>query len=627
MSNKKKVISSSLLFALLFTCFIVGKPIEAKSTYEPFFTLVAKTGIQVARYDILNLIWQQLRRIGIEVVPILYTNWGELLDELILYNDFDLCYVDFTEGEGDPDWSPVYCENGSLNFLGYDTSLDWDEELGTGKNEWYLQEGKLIMPPDSEERIQHYWEWEYYSMDKILPLLPTFLPKTFYVSWPNLQGFDVNEGLKTSWGKISWNGLHYGQESTSEIIINSRYLDSLNPLTIQYMAKNDAPSFIFDSLITYDYDSNFYPHLAYDWTFLNDTHLRMNLRQGIKWQIDPDGLFPDEYFDANDVVFSFFAWKHFPFFSYKFSWIKDVQKVDQYTVDFVIDQDPSTTENEPYAPLFKYIVREILPEHYLNQTQLEDGKTPDISHSSWTTFSTNCFGTSLFKLDTYNEIETNLLFFEDSWWLDPSVDKTNMNFESRFGDFSSNITKLKIKTNIDDITTIFTQFELGQFDLINIGSNFILKNKFQENPDFVIDYTLPFTFAFLGFNIRENRDPIGSRDPAPGDPSITKGLAIRKAISYSIDRDEINQVMFGGEFLIQDYPIYQRLGKWCNPNIIRYNHNLDKAREYMRKAGYGEEFPQGRLDPIEITGIVFSTIIVVGTISFISYRLYKKTKL
>ncbi|MBD3192194.1 MAG: hypothetical protein GF308_16250 [Candidatus Heimdallarchaeota archaeon] len=28
------------------------------------------------------------------------------------------------------------------------------------------------------------------------------------------------------------------------------------------------------------------------------------------------------------------------------------------------------------------------------------------------------------------------------------------------------------------------------------------------------------------------------------------------------------------------------MGVWCNPNIIRYNHDLDKAREYMAKAGF-----------------------------------------
>ena len=86
--------------------------------------------------------------------------------------------------------------------------------------------------------------------------------------------------------------------------------------------------------------------------------------------------------------------------------------------------------------------------------------------------------------------------------------------------------------------------------------------------------------------MRPVRPVIGSYDPAENDPSISKGLAIRKAISYALDRVEINNVIHRGEFTITDHPIYLKMGIWCNPNIIRYNHDLDKAREYMTKAGY-----------------------------------------
>ncbi|MHA1443070.1 MAG: Loki-CTERM sorting domain-containing protein, partial [Candidatus Heimdallarchaeota archaeon] len=51
-------------------------------------------------------------------------------------------------------------------------------------------------------------------------------------------------------------------------------------------------------------------------------------------------------------------------------------------------------------------------------------------------------------------------------------------------------------------------------------------------------------------------------------------------------RNELNSVIHRGEYTITDHPIYLKMGIWCNPNIIRYNHDLDKAREYMTKAGY-----------------------------------------
>jgi len=61
--------------------------------------------------------------------------------------------------------------------------------------------------------------------------------------------------------------------------------------------------------------------------------------------------------------------------------------------------------------------------------------------------------------------------------------------------------------------------------------------------------------------LRENRVNIGSQEPCEGDSNITIGLAIRKAISYAIDRNEINNVLFRGEFAVTDYPYYEVMGK------------------------------------------------------------------
>lgn len=378
-----------------------------------------------------------------------------------------------------------------------------------------------------------------------------------------------------------------------------------------------------DSLVTQDRDLNFYPHLVKSWELLNDTHLRIELRQNIKWQTDPEGLFPNEYFDADDVLFSYYVYGDNSDYSQTLFWLEDIKKVDQFTVDFFIDQDPSTPENEPFAPFFRSLLLQMVPEHYLNQSQLADGKTPDYAHSSWITFATHCFGTSLFEMDpVYNPVVTNLFLFEDCWLLDPSIDKSNMDFDRRFGNFSSGINKLKIRTITDTIAAIL-ELELGNLDVISFGGNLGQRDEFLVNPNFSVFEEIQYYYSFLGYNMRENRPHIGSRKPAPGKPSITVGLAVRKAISYAIDRHEINNVIFGGEHIIQHYPIYHRMVKWCNPNIIRYDHNLDLAREYMRIAGFGELPPNG-LDGWEITGIVLVSAIFVGIIVFTFYRTKKK---
>ncbi|MBN1329194.1 MAG: hypothetical protein JXA54_06950, partial [Candidatus Heimdallarchaeota archaeon] len=113
---------------------------------DPFFTLVAKTNGGGQRPDYLNFLRQHLARIGIDV-SVIIQDWPTFVGELIAFRDFDICYVGLTGGGADPDFSGVYDENGSLNLFGYHTSMDWDDELGTGLNEWYMKQGTLIMPP------------------------------------------------------------------------------------------------------------------------------------------------------------------------------------------------------------------------------------------------------------------------------------------------------------------------------------------------------------------------------------------------------------------------------------------------------------------------------------------------
>ncbi len=146
------------------------------------------------------MIDQQLSQIGIDL-NVRYADWPEFVGELIAYRDFDITYIGLTGCGGDPDFTGVYNENGSMNVFGYDTSMDWDDELGTGKNEWYMDQGLLIMPPNSEERIQHYYDWQEHLMDNILPIFPTFTSYGYVATWSELEGYNYTDGLLQYWEK------------------------------------------------------------------------------------------------------------------------------------------------------------------------------------------------------------------------------------------------------------------------------------------------------------------------------------------------------------------------------------------------------------------------------------------
>jgi len=555
---------------------------------DPFFTLKAVTNEQEdsARIKLLESLKVDLAQIGIEL-DIEELTWPDFVEQLIVLRDFDMCYVALTGNPFDPDMTGVYDENGSLNLFGYHTSMDWEEELGTGLNEWYMDEGRVMMPPQSMERINHYKDWQQYLMDDILPLIPGFSRNTYESLWSQLSGYDSEKGLMQSWGNMYWEDLHTGQTSASEIVIGDTSWQELNPLFSDNQAEADIYNAIMDPLIWFDSDASAWPHIIEDRVHFNDTHLRLFIRQGIQWQDDPDGFFFNEYLNAKDVYFTLFAQKHLGVSSNQFEWIDEMTLVDDYTLDLFIDGDPYTEENEPFNYL-KSLNTPVLPEHYLNQSQLGDGVTPDISHVSWSDFSINPFGTGLFELSSYTEgIETELSRFENCWRMDSTITvDPNLDWISRFGDLWM-LDTLRVRI-IEDLNEQMWEFDEGRLDILNLlDESLDRKQEYEDNWVFNVQSKTTSHFGFYGFNMREIRGtPMQNRDPCIGDPTLSQGLAIRKAIAFATNKEAKNNAVYDGEYNIVDHPIFPSLGIWLNDEIIKYDFDLETAKYYMALAGF-----------------------------------------
>jgi len=603
----RKIIFTFVLILCVSSMVVSAIPI-VEGKQEMYFTLVAKS-TSGARADYLMLVKQQIARIGIDL-DVIIQDWATFIGELIAFRNFDLVYMGFTGGGLDPDFTGVYNENGSLNLFGYHTDMDYDSALGTGKNEWYMRQGTLIMPPNSEERIQHYWEWEQYMMDEILPLKPMFAPKDYTAYWSNLQGYDSNVGLLQSWGKMNWTSSHAGQTSTDEVVIADAVWSDLNPLYQDDSSSSFISSATMDPLIWFDNDSSAWPHLAKSWVHLNDTYVRITLREGVKWQSDPDGNFTDEYFDVEDVYFTIYCWRRVSGDDPLFFWIEDIKIVDKYTIDIFIDGEPGTQENEPYAPYITTLKRRMLPEHYLNQTQYPSGK-PDLAHPSWTIFATNCFGTGLFDLTSTNpDIETILNIFPDCWRLNSTLtNDSDLDWNRRFGDFSSVLDQLRVR-QIPDFYGTLVEFEQGKVDIVVVTRDRNQRESYILHPDITVQSKIMYYLGYIGYNMRTARPEIGNPNPWSVNESLTKGLALRKAISYAIDREEINQVVHGGDYGLTDHPIYTAMGVWCNPNIIQYNFDLDKAMFYMSDiAGQSSNVIEINLYPLFVLSEVLLCVV------------------
>ncbi|MBD3190819.1 MAG: hypothetical protein GF308_09260 [Candidatus Heimdallarchaeota archaeon] len=612
-----------ILSLLLGNSFFI-QPVNTGAS-DHFFTLVAKTNTGGTRPDYLNLLKQQLDILGINV-DIVLQDWPSFVMELIAFRDFDICYVALVGGGADPDFTGVYDENGSLNLFGYDTSMDYNETLGTGLNEWYMKQGTSIIPPYSEERIQHYWAWEQHLMDKICPLIPTFVPKSYEAHWNNLKGYNISEHFTQSWGKMYFNSTHQGQESMKELVRADNAWSNLHPFFQDDQSSEFITSTILEPLIWFDSGLHPWTHLATGWEMLNDTHFRVHIREGVKWQPDPEGNFTNEYLDARDVYFTYQAILGISSDLGEYFWIKHMKIIDNYTVDFYIDGDPNTSEDEVYSPFFSTLSLPILPEHYLNQSQLIDGVTPDIGHPSWDKYSAQCFGTSILQLESFTEYdETTLKIFDDCWWLNETLTQDPaLQWKERFGD-KWELEKLRIKI-IPEPLDALDKFIAGKIDLLAITQFSNKRKQLNNNPNFNIQSEITFYLGFFGFNMRKSRNIIGNRDPCPSDPTMSVGLAVRKAISYAVNREEINNVVHSGEQLITDYPIYLKMGIWCNPNIIRYNYDYNKAREYLQKAGFYSDCSSGTVSTLKTKGYEILLVLpVLLTIIAVMY-VYKKKR-
>jgi len=163
--------------------------------------------------------------------------------------------------------------------------------------------------------------------------------------------------------------------------------------------------------------------------------------------------------------------------------------------------------------------------------------------------------------------ETILTVNPECWQLNASITSDPaLDWERRFGDFTGDLNQLRIRI-IPDVIEGIAELKAGRVDIEGVTSDRIIRNELIIDTDFEVQSETQFFFGFFGYNMRPIRPDIGSPFAAPGDPSMSVGLAIRKAISYAANIEEMNNIVHGGEYTLIHHPIYAKLGIWCNPNV------------------------------------------------------------
>jgi ABC-type transport system substrate-binding protein len=607
----KRRIALSVIFYLIITFSVVN--VLGEETVEPYFNLVLRANGETIAYYGLYLA-EDLQDINIEVEvkvePFGFGNWFNPLTD-----DFDMTFSYYSNIKTH-DMRDYYTEDGKFNLFRLNKSIPYQGESEIMQNE-------AVALFDLDDRHQLYYDWEILMMDKILPLLPLFRSRRYMATWANTVGYDLRWGIVDSLPYIYFDGFHEGQESLTEFRMADANWRDLNPLQTADTSSSFIFSLMAESIVGWSPDlAPLKTSLVIDWEQIDEFHYKFTMRDGVYWNpsynitsrdassdpLDPattplmEGLKAGEVSNgenqqvtAKDAVFTYLAWANSivsesP--SYH-NWISNayVDPEDELTYHLHIDGNPTTLELEIYSDFWEGLAREILPEFFLNSsdstvsyssggaecTGLYDGI---LDTDPWVAYSTSAFGCGKYMLDYYIRSSVTVLQASPYWMGIGVIDGTEQDLD---------IETFNVRV-IPDISAELAEFKAGILDLVGLFYFPSERKQMQADPRFNFQSILVNGFNFLAFNmVSANIGGSNNLIWLNGTEfmNYTKALAIRKAICYAIDRNEINSLQHDGEYLIFNRPMLNfGVTFYYDVFPIIYDYDLDLAWKWMEAAGY-----------------------------------------
>jgi peptide/nickel transport system substrate-binding protein len=332
------------------------------------------------------------------------------------------------------------------------------------------------------------------------------------------------------------------------------------------------------------------PALAESWRISPDGRsFTLHLRKGIRFS---DG----HRFDADDVVFSFALYLDEAVGSPQRDLLVidgkplTVTKLDQYTVRFTLPRPYAAAER-----LFDGLA--MLPRHLLEKSYKE-GKFAQ----TWSlnTPPAEMAGLGPFRVKQYHAGQRIVLERNPYYW---KADRANHRLPY-----------------LDELAFQFVgsedqqvmRFEAGETDMISrlSAENYTLLSKDQSHGSWQLaDLGPSLEYNFLVFNLNDV-DPKKLSEVA-GKQRWFADLKFRQAVSLAIDRDSIVKLVYGA----RGTPLWGNVGPgnklWANQAIPHPPRSLEKARQFLKSAGFSWNGADQLLDtfgkPVEFSIVTSSS--------------------
>jgi len=329
---------------------------------------------------------------------------------------------------------------------------------------------------------------------------------------------------------------------------------TLDPHSQNHATTNNIVGHTYETLVRYDKNYKIEPGLATSWSNVNPTTVRFNLRKNVKFN---DG----SAFTADDVLFSFDRIRQ-PQGTMQIyvAGVKEMKKVDDHTVDVILDK-PNPTLFNNFTTFF--IMSKVWAVKNKSE-KIQDYKAKEITFAS-----TNTNGTGPYIIKEWAPDQRVVLTANKAWW-----DKLQGNVtDIIYTPIKSDPTRIAalLAGNVDAVTDLPTQ------DVARLRGTPALS---------VLDGPEVRTI-FFGFDLGSDELKY-----APKGKNFFKDVRVRKALSMAIDRTAIQRSIMRGLSVPASLIIA--------PGVNGYNADMDKtgpadvegAKKLLAEAGYpnGLEF-------------------------------------
>lgn len=334
-----------------------------------------------------------------------------------------------------------------------------------------------------------------------------------------------------------------------QVTIPLTNFNTLNPLFTTNTNYYHFSKLIFEGLFDFDIDLSIKPKLVESYFIFNEGKtLSLELKDGIRWH-DGNPLTTDDVaftidvikYANRDSIYGNVWEENLGVDGIDFNRVIETNVIDDKIIEIVFD---NVYSNNLEVLTFPIIPRHIFQENSSNRNTIMNALMMEDYIP---------IGTGPYKFESYEKQRyINLIKNEDYWDGIPYIDEITGKI-------------------LEDEELILTAFETGQVSFAStIGVDW---DKYKQSERIkVLEYISP-NYDFLGFNF-DNDIMLGE-----------KGLAIRKAIYYGINRQDLIHKVYLGHGTQIDVPLHPD-SYLLSSYAYTYGYNIDMAINILSDAGF-----------------------------------------